>query len=198
MILKCKCLEGKTKSLCCFYFAVLVVFLSHCRRCKSCNALDTIDSFHQWRCFFFPTELKTKSEQITMHMIVIISPPEYMFVIQRWHECVYPFLIGDTVFRIYKRIKGFVSIYLQFAYTSHDTNGTVIESSARPHARKHTQTKTTALLPRFPCSAPIRQIDKSNERYSSHQLNYIDKTRNNGKKSYQGNIRTPETAQISI
>lgn len=39
-----------------------------------------------------------------------------IFVIQLWHECVYPFLIGDTVFRIYKRIKGFVSIYLHFAY----------------------------------------------------------------------------------
>lgn len=49
-------------------------------------------------------------------MIVIISQPEYIFVIQLWHECVYPFLIGDTVFRIYKRIKGFVSIYLHFAY----------------------------------------------------------------------------------
>lgn len=74
-------------------------------------------------------------------MIVIISQPEYIFVILHWHECVYPFLIGDTVFRIYKRIKGFVFIYLHFAYTFGERIiGIQIETHSQTrHAHTHTR-----------------------------------------------------------
>lgn len=73
-------------------------------------------------------------------MIVIISQPEYIFVILHWHECVYPFLIGDTVFRIYKRIKGFVFIYLHFAYTFGEI---IIEIQIETHIQtRHAHTHT--------------------------------------------------------
>lgn len=131
-------------------------FFFRCCQCKSRNVLNIIDTFHQ----FIFCGIENQSEQMTMHMIVIISPPEYMFVIQQWHECVYPFLIGDTVFRIYKRIKGFVSIYLQFAYTFilYKRNCYWIMCGLCTHTNKYIY-KNYDTFER----SPIRQIDESNE-----------------------------------